>query len=211
MAVKDNATALGRDFSFKDVLVSRGEDTLCLENSRLRRVFDLRSGMPVTVSLMDKRSGVECADRAKQNADFGFMGFASPTDDRPTEYVVDSVTVEQVPSSVLCSEHVLVRVHIQERLQGLEYLREYTLYPALAVIAARAAIRSQATPNIFWTARGGLRRNEREAVSFRESCVDSLTFAFPATELRTVEFFGRTDYTNHQVDEKDHPTDGEDL
>ena len=193
-----------QEFQSNDIVVRVDGDRLSISNSRISRELDLGSGMPVTMSLADAVTGAELADPKGDDADFRFMGYATPFDDSTAACRVSRILCEERADGLFAAQHVAVIVEIEEAVQRITFRREYMVFPNLPVISCRTGISATAQPNIFWTRRGDLHTLTRHGVGFLESCVDSFRLRSYPDHLETVEFAGRTDYGNDHVRETEH-------
>ena len=187
-----------KDFVFKDVNIRLDDGRLIIANSAFRRCLDLCSGIPRTTSLKDA-AGREFAKHDKKSGDFSFIGINRPGYNG-SEYCVVDVFAETRSASFLDSEHVRVRLVIEEKVQRIVFIREYIVYPELAVIAVQNSVCAAVMPNLYWSRRLFDSGNStRFPVEHLESCVDSISPAEGILPLRAVEFFGRTDYLDDLV------------
>ncbi len=196
-------------FRYKDVSVEWDEMRLVFGNSRFRRTMMLAEGFPRTVSLRDAQ-GREFADAGKSGADCHFIGINRPGY-REARYEWRSISVRAVEEVDFDSPHVLVEMIFAEPVQEVVFRREFFIYPGLAAHAVRNHLTSAVMPNCYWTFRSELRGEEnrsRFAAEHLESCVDSLRPAAGLHPVESVEFAGRTDYTDELV--LPHPLSGGD-
>lgn len=197
----------------EDIRVEWEGTRLVLENARIQRTLDLSSGMPATVSLVDRIDSHElAAERADE--DFSFLGYNLPHHDKAkTDFVLPTIEADCVAASLLMPAHVRVVMRIHEGVQDLDFQREYLLFPGQPFMATRAAIRCPVQPNLYWSRRGDLHRNDNFGIAEYastpperlESAMDSLRLAETPERLRLVEFMARTDYTNTLVEVTDAP------
>lgn len=179
-------------FIFKDIYIRLNGGQLIIANSAFCRLLDLGSGIPRTISLKDA-AGREFAGGEKKEGDFSFIGINRPGYNG-SEYHVADVSAETQVASFLDSEHVNVRLVIEEKVQRIVFIREYIVYPELPVIAVQNSICSAVMPNLYWSRRLADSANSaRFPVEHLESCADSICPADGIFPMRTVEFFGRTD------------------
>lgn len=182
-------------------------DRLIFGNRTYRRELDLAGGCPRTVSLRSA-DGVEYADPAKTEPDFYFVGLHRPGAGA-SEYRVSRLDISEVPKPEFDAPHLLVTLEVFDDVQQLTLRREFFVYPGLGVHAMRNSLSSPVMPNCYWSFRrelasdgpGNVKRFTDPA--HLESGGDSLELASGFVPVRTVEFFGRTDYTDHLVTE--HP------
>lgn len=192
--------AAGR-FEHEDVSVELNDGTLIISNSKIKRVLDISAGVPRTVSLEDGEGRV-FASPLTDAEDFSFIGINFPSSKYGRKFSVTSVEAKWNPPSLFDGGMVAVSIFSKEETQGVETLREHFIYPGLPVIAGRVSIKTAVMPNVLWTDRGGLKRNSNRntatAVEQLESCVDRLQLSGVKPRF-SVEFSGRTDYTNDIV------------
>ena len=187
-------------FRYKDVLVEWDETQLVLGNSRFRRTMLLTDGFPRTISLRDAQ-GREFADAEKIGADCHFIGINRPGY-KEARYEWRSITVRAEEDPAFDSPHVLVEMIFAEPIQDVVLRREFFVYPDLAAHAVRNHLTSAVMPNCYWTFRSELRgegNRSRFPAEHLESCVDSLRPASGLRPVESVEFAGRTDYTDDLV------------
>jgi hypothetical protein len=171
---------------------------LIIANSAFSRCLDLGSGIPRTTSLKDV-SGREFARDDKKEGDFSFIGINRPGYNCAEYHIVD-VSAEPQSASFLDSEHVRVRLLIEEKVQRVVFTREYIVYPESPVIAVINSICSAVMPNLYWSRRlADSGNSNRFPIEHLESCVDSISPADGILPLQAVEFFGRTDYLDDLV------------
>ncbi|MBQ7650075.1 MAG: hypothetical protein IJS15_03900, partial [Victivallales bacterium] len=176
------------------IVVSYDGTQLMLSCAGLERRFDLSGGTIRTVGL--RLDGKEIAGQGGGlTRDFHVIGMRQDTEALP--YKVTDVSAEwvEVPNE---SPHAEVAVIIEDAFCGVVYVRRYYLYPGVAAIGVRTELESAVVPHVYWSRRGEL---NRYGDRFRqESCTDALRLPFNAS-LRSSEFFGRTDYTDHLYEE----------
>jgi alpha-galactosidase len=186
------------DFVYKDVNIRLNGKRLIIANSAFRRSLDLGSGIPRTISLKDA-AGREFAKGEKKEGDFSFIGINRPGANG-AEYCIVDVSAETQAACFLDSEHVRVRLVIEEKVQRVVFTREYIVYPESPVIAVQNSICAAVMPNLYWSRRlADSGNSSRFPVEHLESCADSISPADGILPVRTVEFFGRTDYMDDQV------------
>ena len=182
--------------TYQDIVVSADENTLVISNSRFSRTFDLSSGVLMTKSL--QCGNIEYAAGKNSKSDFCFIGMNTPDDpDHPCR--VTDIGCEIMTGSVLDSEHVKVAVTMVNDYQQIVYTMEYFVYPQLAALTCRGNITSEVMPVIFWSHRGRLSNNDGISLRVQESVTDSFCHASWLKPRYTVEFTGRTDYTDNLV------------
>ena len=180
----------------RDIVISADENTLVIENSKFSRRFDLSRGVLMTASL--QYGGVEYAENNGSKADFSFVGMNYPeTPEHPCKVVDISCCVEE--TTPLETEHVKVSVRMVDDFLKIIYTMEYFIYSDLAAVTCRGNIETEVMPNIYWSHRGRL-SNEKGACSRSyESVTDSFFHARWMKPRYSVEFTGRTDYTDNVV------------
>lgn len=188
-------------FIYKNIEISRKNNLLDIANGFCSRTLDLSDGYPTTVSL-NNSSGHEFVEKSG-HADFSFIGINMPNSKNSTEYEITEIAVNLNPASMFDAEHVRVKITIIEKIQQVTFTRSYLIYPEMPIIAVENSIYSQVTSNIYWSYRGGLNAHHNYPIEFMESSVDTVKFNSSVVPLKTIEFQGRTDYTNELVIE--HP------
>ena len=176
------------------IFVSYDGALLTLSCAGLERVFDLSSGTIRTVGLRfgGKEIAGQCGTLPR---DFHVIGMRQDSEELPFKVTNVSAEWVEAPNE---SPHAEVAVTIEDAYCGIVYVRRHFLYPNIAAIGVRTELESAVVPNVYWSRRGDL---NRYGDRFRqESCTDSLRLPFNAT-LHSIEFFGRTDYTDHLYEE----------
>jgi hypothetical protein len=187
-------------FNYKNINIYRKNNLLGITNGLCERTVDLAKGYPSTVSLKNSQ-GIEFAEPSAY-ADFSFVGINMPTSEYLTDYEVTEVTVKQVDASLFDAEHVRVNITVNEKIEQITFIRSYLIYTKMAVIAVENSISSKVSPNIFWSHRGELNEQRNFPAELMESSVDIITLNKTVKPIKTVEFQGRTDYTNDLVTER---------
>jgi len=188
-----------RSLNWKDIRLVCDGRTLTVENSRIRRVFDLTAGAPSTVSLQDGR-GKELAQPGS-GCDFSFAGLTPADPERP--WRLTGIDLKVRGKSLFDGEHAEAILFMEEPAGGTQYVRTYFIYPGLAALGTQCVLRSPVVPNCYWSARG-LRMVRR-----LESVGDAVRPAPGIRPRRAVEFLGRTDLDAVQV--KEHRALGSEL
>jgi hypothetical protein len=188
------------DFIYKDIqIVCRG-NVLTVENSQLRREFDISNGIPKTIGLWSKSSGkrisTEVADK-----DFSFIGINMPGSDRSVDYKITGISVAEKEASIFDGERVELEMSIHESVQQVFFVRTYMIYPELPVIASKTSIKCYTSPNVYW-GRGRDKMNCNIQEHSLYSCADTLVLSDDLKPVSVVEFSGRTDQTNDVAVEK---------
>ncbi|MDZ4199364.1 MAG: hypothetical protein U1E27_08770, partial [Kiritimatiellia bacterium] len=129
--------------------------------------------------------------------DFSFVGINLPFGSQPVQMAPVQIAVSTVPASWREGEHVRVDLTLREKFQKVRFIRSYRLYPELPVFSVETSIRSAVSPNIYWSHRRKLQTYEKP--EFLESCADRLKLSGGLRIARSVEFQGRTDYSNEIV------------
>ena len=193
--------------AFKDIIVTASADTLVIENSRLRREFDLSSGAPRTRSLR-LSDGTEFSAPDKAQPDLAFIGMHPAGASESIPWKITDIFARVENASFLDAEHVIVVLAMREEVSETEYFREYILYPGFPALSVRNSIRPKVLPMLHWTRRGGLDQLAYRP-DIRESIADSLLPAPGFVPVKTVSFVGRTDVNDDLVLE--HKIEGESL
>ncbi|MDD3036056.1 MAG: hypothetical protein PHO93_03995, partial [Candidatus Saccharimonadaceae bacterium] len=184
------------DFSYKDIKITRISDILTIENSGIRRVFDLASSIPRTLEIYDKTADQKVFGE-NPAGDFSFIGMNLPEDDRETAYSIKDLKIAEYQAGIFDGERVELDIVIKDAVQQLTFRRRYIIYPELPVLAVKTAISTLTSPDMYWHRRADYNHNLPE--SKQESRMDSVSLSEGIVPLRTVEFSGRTDYTDEQV------------
>ena len=183
---------------WEDILITRESSGLTLKNSRMSRTLNLELGAPRTVSLL--YDGLEMAAAGKSDADLSFIGMTRPGQPN-LPWQVEDIQAETVPASRFEPPQVRVTVIMAEPVSEVRYQREYTLYPGLAAIVVRNAIKAPVMPNMYWSYREYNGDSNGNNPARLESCADSICPANGICARRTVAFTGRTDYSDDLVQE----------
>ena len=181
----------------QDIEVLQDENSLVLKCAGLERVIDLASGVPKTTSVTYKGTYQLAQDDAKTAVqDFTFLGLNPASADIP--YKLLSVNASWKTASIYEAAHAEVQLEILEPCGETSYLRTYILYPGVPAIGVHTAIKSAVIPNTYWAYRDIPRPGYDP--DKREGCVDKLRLPF-AAQVRSIEYFGRTDITDKLYEE----------
>lgn len=192
--------------SHRDISVISDKRTISIGNDRFKRTFDLEQGIPRTVSFYSADTKNEIASH-RSDGDFSVIGFNMPWfTDRKTNCVIDSM------HAVACKAAdgrpgVKVLLHITESVQQLRMIRTYFIYSDQPWMTAQLSVRAEVYPNIYWHTRADFNNNEGIAefpgqpAAFLETCTDSFALKDTPHTFKTVEFFGRSDYCNCNMEE----------
>ncbi len=160
----------------------------------LERTIDLSGGTVRTVGL--RLGGREIAGQGGAlPRDFHVIGMRQDSEELP--FKVTNVSADWVEAQNE-SPHAEVAVAIEDAFCGIQYVRRYYLYPGVAAIGVRTELETAVVPHIYWSRRGDLNRYGDRLR--QETCTDALRLPSCAS-LRSIEFFGRTDYTDHLYEE----------
>ncbi len=187
-------------FNYKNVNICRKNDLLQITNGLCERIVDLANGCASTVSLKNS-DGIEFAEPSVY-ADFSFVGINMPSSKYQTEYEITEIAIKQLDASMFDAEHVRVDITINEKIEDVTFIRSYLIYTELPVIAVENSIQSNVSANLFWNHRDTLNESRNYPDEFMESSVDVIKLNKNVTPVKTVEFQGRTDYTNDLVIEQ---------
>ena len=180
-----------------DLEVLQDENSLVLKCAGLERHIDLSANVPKTTSLIYKGTYQLAQDDAKNAIqDFYFLGLNKASADIP--YQLLSVNATWKSATILEAAHAEVQLEILEPCGETRYLRTYILYPGVAAIGVHTAIKSPVMPNTYWAYRNIPKPGYDPDA--REGCVDKLRLPF-AAEVRSIEYFGRTDITDKLYEE----------
>lgn len=193
-------------FTYKKIKVSRINNLLIISNGLCERTVDLSGAYPSTISLKNG-NGTEFADKSEY-MDFSFIGINMPNGINKVKYELAGIEVKVHKRSLFDSEHVKVELTVNEKIQNITFIRSYLIYTDMAVMAVENSVRSNVSPNIYWSYRGGLNNNHDSPVDFLESSADIIHLNREVVPVKVVEFQGRTDYTNNLVLEHDPVLDG---
>ncbi len=176
------------------ISVSYDGTLLTMSCAGLERTIDLGFGTVRTASV--RLGGKEIVGQGVGLCrDFHVIGMRQDCEELP--FKIKNVTAEWMdePNE---SPHAEVGITIEDACCGILYVRRYYLYQGIAAIGVRTEVESAVVPSVYWSRRGDL---NKYGDRFRqESCTDSLRLPFCAS-LRSIEFFGRTDYTDHLYEE----------
>ena len=180
---------------------------LVIGNKHFVRITDLSEGFPRTVSMIfhDK----EMADPAKRNADCSFIGLSRPGKSH-TEWTLNQVFAERKKADLFDGERLIVTIRYSDSWSRGEYTRSLIIYPGQPFHAIQCTVKAPRDPQVYWNYRelrnsGNAGRNDPGNL---ESRLDSLKLADGIKPVSSVEFFGRSDYTNIPVKTLDIPESG---
>ena len=185
-------------FSYEDVAVFYENDTLKISNSCFSRTFDLSSGAPRTVSLVNA-SGRELASADKESADFAFIGMYSSLKHEKICWQLENVSACFQEGSFRDAACVQVTLDMYEPFSETKYKRVYFIYPEFPVLGVQNTITAQVQPMGYWTTR---LEKHTFVPNQPESIADSICCAEDIAPVLAVKFRGRTDFTNELVVEK---------
>ena len=188
--------------TWEDIRISRKEDLLILENSRIRRTLDLSRGAPRTVSLQTA-DGTELASAKNPVCDLGFIGMHEPGK-MEVPWQIKSVCCRKKQRDLFEAQRLTVEISMAEPVSGSLYKKIYILHPQIAAIGMECSLRTPVTPSIYWSHRNRIRR-----AGAPESTGDALRLAPSILPRQSVEFRGRTD--DEPVPVLEHPADGNEL
>lgn len=184
------------NFSYKDIEIKCNSDILTIENSTIKRVFDLAAGIPRTLEVYDKTASRKVFGE-NPAGDFSFIGMNLPEDDRETAYFIESIKIAEYEAGIFDGERIELDITIRDAIQQLTFRRRYIICPELPVMAVKTSISALTSPDMYWHRRSDYNCHLPE--SRLESRMDSVSLSEDLVPLRTVEFAGRTDYTDEQV------------
>ena len=113
--------------TWEDIRISRKEDLLILENSRICRVLDLSPGAPRTVSLRTA-DGMELAKPINLVCDIGFIGLKEPGHPG-TPWKVKNNRCHKRQHDFFEAPRLTVEISMEEPLSRSCYTKNYILYP----------------------------------------------------------------------------------
>ena len=171
---------------WEDIRISRQEDLLILENSRIRRILDLSPGAPRTISLQTA-DGTELASAENPVCDIGFIGMHEAGKPE-VPWQIKSVRCSKKQRDLFEIQRLTVEISMEEPASGTLYKKCYILYPQTAAIGMECSLRTPVTPNIYWS-----HRNRFMHTGLAESTGDALQLAPEILPRQSVEFRGRTD------------------
>ena len=125
MMVCDKNTSVKTLAAWEDIKISRREDLLILENSRIRRVLDLSLGAPRTISLQTA-DGTELASAENPVCDIGFIGMheAGKTE---VSWRIKSVRCSKKQRDLFEMQRVTVDISMEEAVSGTLLNGELTM------------------------------------------------------------------------------------
>ena len=171
------------------------ENTLILENSRIRRTFDWNHGHLVSREIADKASG-QTWTLTGSAPDCSFPGEAAAGTD-------GELRVTSCPATPIRPAHL--QADVTTRLGGLEVLRRFRIYPDCPAIACDFYLRGR--PSAAWgtaaAAETGLANVESIAALYQGHgqavVIDRLQLPERHLRLECVQFFDVTDRRNTLV------------
>ena len=125
MKVCDKKTSVKTLAVWEDIKISRREDLLILENSRIRRVLDLSPGAPRTISLQTA-DGTELASAENPVCDIGFIGMHE-AGKREVPWRIKSVRCSKKQRDLFEMQRVTVDISMEEATKDGRTLEEYYL------------------------------------------------------------------------------------
>ncbi|MBQ7176124.1 MAG: hypothetical protein IJS08_01815 [Victivallales bacterium] len=193
---------------FKDAYAFQNNGKLTIGNALFRRITDISQGYPRTISLTF--NGRELANSEKRNSDCCFMGLTRPEREW-AQYEMLGIKAEIVEENILDSPHILVNMSYRDLWSGASYSRLFYIYPGMPFHAVRCGVTSPILPVLYWNYRktnsiGNARRNDTAS---NESRIDSILPAKGIKPRFSMQFFGRTDYTNDSVRKRSIPANGQ--
>ena len=188
--------------TFRDAYAQWDQNALILGNRSFRRKLNLSGGCPRTVSLCAS-DGTEYAQGGKEDSDFYFAGINRPGH-RGSEYEIVSIRADEFTDMLFDSPHLRVTLEIRDNVQKAILRREFFLYPEIPVHGMRNTLHSPVMPLFYWTFRkelvvSGEINRTRYGIEHLESAGDSIRLAKGFQVAESVEFTGRTDYTDNLV------------
>jgi len=190
----------GKTFSFNDVSVGLKNQTLSFGNDLFVRQLDLSKVVPRTKSFVYLPLNKELAFEQKL-FDFSFFGYNFPDERGKVEFSLVDINACIIPNSWRDGEHVKINIHIKENIQQLEFIKSYFIYPGQAFLGTQNSIKSSVSANVYWSRRLRLDEPQNFPPENQESRVEALRLSSEFKAKKSVEFRGRTDYTNDLVTE----------
>ena len=200
--VLNKKTSLETLAVWEDIRISRKGDLLILENSRIRRVLDLSTGAPRTISLQTA-DGTELASPKNPVCDLGFIGMHE-AGKMEVPWQIKSVRCRKKQRDLFETQRLTVEISMEEPVSGSLYKKSYILYPQMGAIGMECSLRTPVTPNTYWS-----HRNRHLQPESPESTGDALRLAPSILPRQSVEFRGRTD--DEPVPVLEHPAVGNEL
>ena len=180
--------------------VSWNDETVIMENAALRRVIDLTFRYSCTKSFCVL--GGEFASPEHTGCDCSFFGINPPGREYTDTLwrICEKVSARIVEKDDFDAPHIEMRFAFEEERQKAVFTRIFRIYRDLPVISVQNTLVSGSVPNCYWTHREEL---SKACTRFPESCLESAVDSFvlnsSCTPRYSVEFRGRTDYTNDLV------------
>lgn len=199
MSIYEEIMDQNKTWQYQDINVISEGNHLTIGNSTFRRVFDLSTGLPRTVSL--NANHVELAGANKSSGDFSLIGINTPgfPVDAITAFAVTGIEFAVIPASNFDAEHAEITIDIYDNAQRLQFRRMYYVYPGLPFISSRTYVTVSTTPRIYWHRRDDGSFNGNMPEAGLESVAESLQMADGMEIYQAASFSGRTDITNDIV------------
>ncbi len=202
------ALSENRRIEFKDAYAFQNNGKLTIGNALFKRITDIAHGYPRTISL--EYNGRELASPKKRNSDCSFMGLSRPEKEW-AHYEMCGIAAEIVAENILDSPHILVKMSYRDLWSGACYDRMFYIYPEMPFHAVCCGIRSPILPVLYWNYRelrtaGNAGRGDSGNL---ESRIDSILPARGVRPRSSLQFFGRTDYTNIIAKKHSIPANGQ--
>jgi alpha-galactosidase len=193
-----NSLLDGKTFSFNDISVSSQNQILSFGNELFVRQLDLSEAVPRTKSFVYLPLNKELSFE-QELFDFSFIGYGIPGGPTKIEFELVDISACVIPASWSDGEHVKVDIHIKENVQRLEFIKSYFIYPGQPFLGTQNSVKSPVSANIYWSRRLAIEQAQDFPLENQESRVEVLRLSSDFKTQRSVQFRGRTDYTNDLV------------
>ena len=188
------ATAGDFTFSQSGCTVSMNNDTLVMENSRIKRIWRWNNGNLITIGLQNKTSG--CTWKTDNKQPDLFLPKES------SQASGAEIHTELVPDGYRFVKHV--RTTLQYNLGNLQIRKIIKIYPDCPAIATEIFYRGKASKTWFGTVVNAADQKNIEAVTLsaeatRLPAIEQLYLPGKHWKIKAVEFFDVTDRFNTLV------------
>lgn len=177
-----------------DISILRDGTCITMQCAKLKRTLDISTGTVATSSLSYNGQCLSQPTAEQSKQDFNFFGMMPANEKTP--YDILSIEAQWIEASYKSAEHAILVIVMKNRVSRTIYTRTYFMYPGISAIGVETAIDSPVSCNGIWSYRRGDDAQLTPGDLPRESCQDSLALAFTPSQIKSVEYFGRTDVTD---------------
>lgn len=166
-----------------------------LGNNYIERTWEYNGRFLYTVSLTDRGNGRQWAGTGHASMDFCFEGLTCFYGrlDKVYDMQLKDVQVNEIADSIYCLDGIEMTFYLEDKLHGAEYRLHAIVYAGAPAVRTYLEVRSSNLPMGEFFDRS------------RFNAIDSYALPVACGELRSYEFFTRTDHTNELVREYRRP------